>query len=165
MLKRLLAMIAAMLMPFLGVHASPAPDDPAALRGLSRENVKTEAEFSVAVAERLIGLLRQGLLAQEDQRILQLFDSDMPGFDVLSAQIKWLCTYYDSLRLYTHILQAAADNPGGVATVEFTLEAVPPNDMRPPLRRSAELRFRFARRGKTWTIASFEPRDYFAGFQ
>ena len=124
----------------------------------------SDNEFSLAVAEHLIVAFRRALIAENQSRIVALFDPNLPAMDEVASQIESLFARYDSLRVYARMTQTATEDARGIAMVEFTLEATPPNGDYLPVRHSAELRFTFARIGKEWKIVKIEPRNYFAQF-
>ena len=118
--------------------------------------------FSEAVAERVLNDLRDGLVGQSQRRTLAVFDrAQMPDYEEFSGDMAVLFEEYESFRVRYRIGQTTAENGRGVATVDFTLEATPLSTTAPPLHRSAQLRFEFARSGKTWKIVDVKPRSFF----
>jgi len=123
--------------------------------------------FSIAIADQVLGGLRDALMAQDRTRTLALFDHDgMPDYAEFSEAIGLLFQDYNQkyqeLRVRYHILETG-DDPGA-AMVDFTLEAIPASPGRIPVRHNGQLRFSFARVGKNWKIVDVQPRDFFAGF-
>ena len=120
--------------------------------------------FSTGVAEHLIDVFRNGLLAGDPRRTLADFDRQTPVYAQLADDLASLFRRYESLRVYTHVLRTESEGARGVATVDFTLEAQPVTSNQPAVRRNAQLRLTFAREGKDWKIIELEPRDFLAKF-
>ena len=123
--------------------------------------------FSPAVADRVLGALRDALTAQNSSRTLALFDRErMPDYAQFADSVGLLFQdynqKYEALNVRFHIVQT--DDDSGAAMVDFTLEATPASPQQMPVRHSAQLRFNFARAGKDWKIVDVQPRDFFAGF-
>jgi hypothetical protein len=121
-------------------------------------------EFSVATAKDLVSSLREGLVGMDQQQTMSVFDPGMPGYSELNGQIASIFSRYDNVRVYARVIQAGDEGGRNTATVDFTMEALPPDIGRPPVRRSQALELRFARGTGGWKIVGFEPRSFFAAF-
>jgi hypothetical protein len=131
------------------------------------QNAAEDTEFSVAVAERVLTLFRRALIDENPRRALAVFDDAMAGYADLQAQLESLFRRYDTVRVYAHVTNTTAANANaarGVATVDFAMEATPPDSSYLPVRRTGELRVTFARTGKQWKIVELEPLNFFANF-
>ena len=141
--------------------AQPAPAETAP-RTAPEKPAPAENAFSEAVAERVLSDLRDALVGQSQRRTMALFErAQMPDYEEFAGDIAVLFEEYESFRVRYRIAQTAGENGRGIAMVQFTLEATPLGDTAPPLRRTAQLRFEFARSGKTWKIVDVKPRSFF----
>ncbi len=83
--------------------------------------------FSMDVAERLMRQVRDGLVAQNSERLLAAFDSDStPDYNTFAGQVTSFFGTWENVRVHYSIAQANAVSCAsacGLATVQFQMEA------------------------------------------
>src|SRR5512146_1091443 len=105
----------------------------------------TEAVFSSAVANSVLGDLRDGLEGHSQRLMLSAFDQDkMDGYLSFEDQIQALFARYDSFRVHYRIAQSTVEGSKGVVLVDFQMEEIP-RAGGSPQRRDGQLRFEMER--------------------
>ncbi len=121
-----------------------------------------EAVFSQAVANNVLGDLRDGLEGHSQRLMLSAFDQDkMEGYFSFADQIAALFARYDSFRVHYSIAQSTVEGAKGVVLVDLQMEEMP-RDGGSPQRREGQLRFEMERGRKGWKIVDFTPRGFFS---
>jgi hypothetical protein len=122
----------------------------------------TETVFSSAVANNVLGELRDGLEGHSQRLMLSAFDQDkMEGYLSFEDQIQALFAKYDAFRVHYRIAQSTVEGAKGVVLVDFEMEEIP-RAGGPPQRRQGQLRFEMERGRKGWKIVDFNPRGFFS---
>lgn len=120
------------------------------------------SEFSEAVANNVVGDIRDGLEGHSQRLMLSAFDADkMNGYLGFADQIHAFFERYESFRVHARILHASEEQARGVVLAEFEVEGMPRGGG-PALRRAAQLRFELERGKKGWKVVDFRPRGFFS---
>ncbi len=127
----------------------------------SEDALNTEV-FSTAVANNVLGDLRDGLEGHSQRLMLSAFDQDkMEGYLSFEDQIEAMFARYDAFRVHFRIAQSNIEGPKGVVLVDFEMEEMPRSGGAPQ-RRQGQLRFEMERGRKGWKIVDFTPRGFFS---
>jgi hypothetical protein len=119
--------------------------------------------FSAAVANDVLGQLRDGLQGHNQRLMLSAFDSDkMDGYLRFEDQIQAMFDRYEEFRVYFRIAQTTIAGPRGIALVDVQLEQLPHGGNAPPVRKRTQMRFELERGRKGWKIVDFRPREFFS---
>lgn len=122
----------------------------------------TETVFSSAVANNVLGELRDGLEGHSQRLMLSAFDQDkMEGYLSFEDQIQALFAKYDAFRVHYRIAQSTVEGAKGVVLVDFEMEEIP-RAGGAPQRRQGQLRFEMERGREGWKIVDFNPRGFFS---
>ena len=128
----------------------------------SQDVVNTEV-FSSAVANSVLGDIRDGLEGHTQRLMLSAFDADkMDGYLQFEDQIEAFFNKYSTFSVYFRIAQTATDGPKGIALVDIQLEEIPRGSASPPIRKNGQMRFELERGKKGWKIVDFSPRNFFS---
>jgi hypothetical protein len=131
-------------------------------KGNKRLDPVEEADFSEAVANRLLRQLNDGLEGHSQRQFLSAFDADkFEGYLTLEEQMQAYFEKFGSFRSHFRILQTSVEGTRGVAIVEFEVESSPANG-NAVQRRSNQLRFEMERGRKGWKIVEMRPRGFFS---
>jgi hypothetical protein len=179
-MRRLFALfiVAILSATLLFAQQAPAPDQQSAPEKSDKENKKdkkkkekkdkgedkyaTETVFSSAVANNVLGELRDGLEGHSQRLMLSAFDQDkMEGYLSFEDQIQALFAKYDAFRVHYRISQSNIEGAKGVVLVDFEMEEIP-RAGGSPQRRQGQLRFEMERGRKGWKIVDFNPRGFFS---
>jgi len=128
----------------------------------SQDVVNTEV-FSSAVANSVLGDIRDGLEGHTQRLMLSAFDGDkMDGYLQFEDQIEAFFNKYSTFSVFFRIAQTATDGPKGIALVDIQLEEIPHGSASPPIRKNGQIRFELERGKKGWKIVDFNPRGFFS---
>jgi hypothetical protein len=118
--------------------------------------------FTPEVAVKLLDQLLQGLQSHDPDHFLSVFDPEfMTNYSQFADQISVLFTQYESFVGRYHVRQMG-DNPDRpLVLVQFDLEGNA-GLTGAPLRKSAQVRFEFARGKNGWRIVNLTPRGFFS---
>jgi Ni/Co efflux regulator RcnB len=126
------------------------------------EDPLDHAVFSQAVANNVLGDLRDGLEGHSQRLMLSAFDQDkMDGYLTFEDQIQAMFQRYDSFRVHYRITQSTVEGSKGVVLVDFEMEEIPLSGGTPQ-RRQGQLKFEMERGRKGWKIVDFNPRGFFS---
>lgn len=113
--------------------------------------------FSQAVANDVLGQVRDGLEGHSPRLMLGAFDEDdMPGYLSFEDQIEALFQRYDSFRVHYRISNSTIEGNKGIVMVDWQMEEIGREGS--PQRREGQIRFEFMRTKKGWKISDFNPR-------
>jgi len=119
--------------------------------------------FSAAVANSVLGDLRDGLEGHMQRLTLSVFDADkMDGYLSFEDQIQALFDRYEGFRVHFRIAQTSIEGARGVVLADFEMEETPRGAAAPPIRRHDQMRFELERGRKGWKIVDFRPRSFFS---
>jgi hypothetical protein len=119
--------------------------------------------FTDAVASRLLQQVTRGFITDNQGRVLSAFDAArMPDYGQFRDNVAALFARYQGFRAAFRLRQSWPQGERGVVIAEFDLEGAPLEEGSPPLRRSAQLRFAFARGRQGWKIVDVAPRGFFS---
>jgi len=119
--------------------------------------------FSAAVANSVLGDLRDGLEGHMQRLTLSVFDGDkMDGYLSFEDQIQALFDRYEGFRVHFRIAQTSIEGARGVVLADFEMEEIPRGAAAPPIRRHDQIRFELERGHKGWKIVDFRPRSFFS---
>lgn len=118
--------------------------------------------FTPETAVKLMDQLLQGLQTHNQTQFLSVFDPEfMTNYGQFADQISVLFTQYESFVGRYHVRQMG-DNPDRpLVMVQFDLQG-DPGLAGAPLRKSAQVRFEFARSKNGWRIVNLTPRGFFS---
>ena len=123
---------------------------------------KSPQEFSNDVVSRLLQQVTEGFNTGNQGEVLAAFDrARMHNYARFRDDIKALFAQYETFRAGYNLRQSWAQEGRGVVIVEFELEATSQEEGSAPFRRSAQLRFEFARARAGWKIVDVSPRSFF----
>jgi hypothetical protein len=123
-------------------------------------DVLDTAVFSQAVANDILGQIRDGLEGRMQRRLLNAFDADkMSGYLQFEDQIEAMFRRYDSFRVNFRIAQTTTEGAKGIVVVDADIERIPREGG--PERRREQIRFELERGRKGWRIVDFAPRSFF----
>ncbi len=118
--------------------------------------------FTPEVAVKLMDQLLQGLQTQNPNQFLAAFDPEfMTNYGEFANQIIVLFTQYESFVGRYHVRQMGNDPDRPLVLVQFDLQG-DPGITGAPLRKSAQVRFEFARGKNGWRIVNLTPRGFFS---
>jgi hypothetical protein len=118
--------------------------------------------FSQAVANDVLGQVRDGLEGHSQRLMLGAFDQDkMDGYLSFEDQIAALFARYDSFRVHYSISNSAIEGSKGVVLVDWQMEEIPKAGGSPQ-RRNGQIKFEMERTKKGWKIVDFNPRGIFS---
>ncbi len=130
-------------------------------KGGQQDVLNTEA-FSDAVANDVLGLIRDGLEGHSYRLMLSAFDSDkMDGYLTFEDAIQAMFDKYDGFRVHYRILQTSTEGSKAVVLTTFEMEELPRSGGAPQ-RRGSEVRFELERGKKGWRVVDFTPRGFFS---
>ena len=121
-----------------------------------------EPAFSVAVASKVLQQLRASLEAHDPQGMLAAFDRHMRGHAAFKDQVRGFFESHGDFRVGYQVLQTWEEKDRGIVTVQFDLDAASADGGAPPIHKSAQLRFEFAKGAKGWKIIDLRPRNFFS---
>ena len=123
---------------------------------------KSPQEFGNDVVSRLLQQVTDGFNTGNPGEVLAAFDhARMRNYARFRDDIKALFAQYDTFRAGYNLRQSWAQDGRGVVIVEFELEGATQDEGSAPFRRSAQLRFEFARARAGWKIVDVSPRSFF----
>src|ERR1051326_4273865 len=126
-----------------------------------KDEVNTEV-FSQAVANDVLGQVRDGLEGHSSRLMLGAFDQDkMDGYLSFEDQIEALFQRYDSFRVHYRISNSTVEGGKAVVLVDWEMEELPKGSGSPQ-RRSGQIKFEMERGRKGWKITDFTPRGVFS---
>jgi len=118
--------------------------------------------FSPEIAVKLMDQLLQGLQTQNPNQFLAAFDPEfMTNYGEFANQIIVLFTQYESFVGRYHVRQMGNNPDRPLVLVQFDLQG-DPGITGAPLRKSAQVRFEFARGKNGWRIVNLTPRGFFS---
>ncbi|HZQ90508.1 MAG TPA: hypothetical protein VFA60_01805 [Terriglobales bacterium] len=118
--------------------------------------------FSAAVANDVLGLVRDGLEGHSQRLMLSAFDLEkMDGGLTFEDQIEAMFQRYEGFRVHYRILQNSVEGEKAVVMVLFEMEELPKNG-NAPIRKSSQVKFEMERGRKGWKITDFSPRGFFS---
>ncbi len=133
--------------------AAPAQQAPPADQGLS---------VSDEVIQQVLEPLRTGMQTHNIQLVLSVFDKkELDGYSNLEGQLRAFYEHFSEVNLRYQLLQVAAENGRGSATVEMQMDALPYEPTHISVRRSVQMRLQLKLGAKGWKIAGFTPSDFF----
>ncbi len=125
------------------------------------DELNTEV-FSSAVANDVLGLIRDGLEGHSQRLLLSAFDGDkMDGYLSFEDQIQAMFDRYEGFRVHYRILQQSVENNKGIVLALFEMEELPKNGG-PPQRKAQQVRFELERGRKGWRVVDYGPRGFFS---
>jgi hypothetical protein len=126
-----------------------------------KDEVNTEV-FSQAVANDVLGQVRDGLEGHSQRLMLGAFDQDkMDGYLSFEDQIEALFNRYDSFRVHYRISNSAVEGSKAVVIVDWEMEEIP-KTTGSPQRRNGQVKFEMERGRKGWKITDVSPRGIFS---
>ncbi len=126
-----------------------------------KDEVNTEV-FSQAIANDVLGQVRDGLEGHSSRLMLGAFDQDkMDGYLSFEDQIEALFQKVDSFRVHYRISNATMEGGKGVVLVDWEMEEMPKSGGS-PARRNGQIKFEMERTRKGWKIVDFNPRGIFS---
>jgi hypothetical protein len=126
-----------------------------------QDEVNTEV-FSQAIANDVLGQVRDGLEGHSARLMLGAFDQDkMSGYLSFEDQIEALFQKYDSFRVHYRISTSTIEGSKGVVLVDWEMEEIPKSGGA-PARRNGQIKFEMERSRKGWKITDFNPRALFS---
>ncbi len=126
-----------------------------------KDEVNTEV-FSQAVANDVLGQVRDGLEGHSQRLMLGAFDQDkMDGYLSFEDQIQALFNRYDSFRVHYRISNSSVEGGKAVVLVDWEMEEIPRGNGSPQ-RRNGQLKFELERGRKGWKIVDVNPRGIFS---
>ena len=118
--------------------------------------------FSQAVANDVLGQIRDGLEGHSQRLMLGAFDQDkMDGYLSFEDQVEALFARYDSFRVHYRISNSTIEGSKGVVLVDWEMEEIPKSGGAPQ-RRNGQIRFQMERTRKGWKVTDFNPRGIFS---
>lgn len=130
-------------------------------KGGATDELNTEV-FSDAVANDVLGMIRDGLEGHTQRLLLSAFDGDkMDGYLTFEDSIQALFERYEGFRVHFRIVQSTTQGARGVVMVQFEMEELPRGGTA-PIRKASEVRFELERGRKGWRIVDFNPRGFFS---
>ena len=125
-----------------------------------QDELNTEM-FSQAIANDVLGQVRDGLEGHSSRLMLGAFDEDdMAGYLSFEDQIEAMFSKYDSFRVHYRITNSSIEGSKGVVLVDWEMEELPRDGA--PQRRNGQIRFEMQRTRKGWKISDFNPRGIFS---
>ncbi len=126
-----------------------------------KDELNTEV-FSQAVANDVLGQVRDGLEGHSQRMMLGAFDQDkMDGYLSFEDQIEALFNRYDSFRVHYRISNSSVEGSKAVVLVDWEMEEIPKTNGSPQ-RRNGQIKFEMERGRKGWKIVDFNPRGFFS---
>ena len=126
-----------------------------------KDELNTEV-FSQAVANDVLGQVRDGLEGHSYRLMLGAFDQDkMDGYLTFEDQIEALFARYDSFRVHYRISNSTIEGSKGVVLVDWEMEEMPKTGGSPQ-RRNGQIKFEMERGRKGWKIVDVSPRGIFS---
>lgn len=126
-----------------------------------QDEVNTEV-FSQAVANDVLGQVRDGLEGHSQRMMLGAFDGDkMDGYLSFEDQIEALFNRYDSFRVHYRISNSSVEGSKAVVLVDWEMEEIPKTNGSPQ-RRNGQIKFEMERGRKGWKIVDVSPRGIFS---
>jgi len=126
-----------------------------------KDEVNTEV-FSQAVANDVLGQVRDGLEGHSQRLMLGAFDQDkMDGYLSFEDQIEALFARYDSFRVHYRISNSSVEGSKAVVLVDWEMEEIPKSGGG-PARRNGQIKFQMERGRKGWKIVDVSPRGIFS---
>jgi hypothetical protein len=118
--------------------------------------------FSAAVANDVLGQVRDGLEGHSQRLMLSAFDLEkMDGGLTFEDQIEAMFQRYEGFRVHYRILQNSVEGEKAVVMVLFEMEELPKTSGA-PIRKSSQVKFEMERGRKGWKITDFSPRGFFS---
>lgn len=158
----------------LGAAALPAPaqqpgqpqptkkDKKQDKKAKGQQDVLNTDVFSDAVANDVLGVIRDGLEGHSYRLMLSAFDGDkMDGYLTFEDAVEAMFAKYDGFRVHYRLLQSSQEGSRAVALATFEMEELPKAGGA-PLRRGSEIRFQLERGKKGWRVVDFTPRGFFS---
>ena len=129
--------------------------------GGPQDEINTDI-FSQAIANDVLGQIRDGLEGHSSRLMLGAFDPDkMDGYLSFEDQIEALFQRYDSFRVHYRISNASTEGGKGVVLVDWEMEEMPKSGGN-PARRTGQIKFEMERTRKGWKVVDFNPRGIFS---
>jgi hypothetical protein len=128
----------------------------------AKKSAAPPTAFTPEIAVKLMDQLLQGLQTQNPRQFLAAFDPEfMTNYGQFADQISVLFTQYESFVGRYHVRQMGDNTDRPLVLVQFDLQA---DSTSPgaPLRKSAQVRFEFARGKNGWRIVNLTPRGFFS---
>ncbi|MGH9642266.1 MAG: hypothetical protein ACRD3Q_07550 [Terriglobales bacterium] len=112
----------------------------------SQDELNTEM-FSQAIANDVLGQVRDGLEGHSSRLMLGAFDEDdMAGYLSFEDQVEAMFAKYDSFRVHFRINNSTIEGNKGVVLVDWEMEELPRDGA--PQRRNGQIRFEMQRTKK-----------------
>ncbi len=128
----------------------------------SEKPADTNGQFSEETAIRLLDQLLQGLQSHNEQEFLSSFDPQfMTNYGEFADQVDVFFTQYENFIGRYHVREGGNDPDHPAVLVQFDLEGQPVVSGA-PFRKSAQVRFEFARGKNGWKIVNLTPRGFFS---
>lgn len=126
-----------------------------------KDEVNTEV-FSQAVANDVLGQIRDGLEGHSQRLMLGAFDQDkMDGYLSFEDQIEALFQRYDSFRVHYRISNSSVEGGKAIVLVDWEMEEIPKSNGSPQ-RRNGQVKFEMERGRKGWKVVEVTPRGIFS---
>jgi hypothetical protein len=126
-----------------------------------KDEVNTEV-FSQAVANDVLGQVRDGLEGHSRRLMLGAFDQDkMDGYLSFEDQIEALFNRIDAFRVHYRISNSSVEGSKAVVLVDWEMEEIPKGNASPQ-RRNGQIKFEMERGRKGWKIVDVSPRGIFS---
>lgn len=126
-----------------------------------KDEVNTEV-FSQAVANDVLGQIRDGLEGHSQRLMLGAFDQDkMDGYLSFEDQIEALFQRYDSFRVHYRISNSSVEGSKATVLVDWEMEEIPKTSGSPQ-RRNSQIKFEMERGRKGWKVVDVSPRGIFS---
>ena len=123
----------------------------------------TATVFSDAVAQDVLGKLRDGLEGHSQRLMLSAFDDDkMDGYLAFEDQLEAFFNKYEGFTVHFRIAQSTTEGAKGIVLADIQMEEIPRGGAAPPVRKQTQMRFELERGRKGWRIVDFRPRGFFA---
>lgn len=136
--------------------------------GQTHEQTAAPEPFSEAVVQHLMGVVRDGLVAHNSEKMLSALTA-MPDYSQFREQVQAFFNRYENFRVYYRVVEAeAVDCPqtghnGGAcgrAVIEMQLQGDDPRNATPGITRTRQLHVTFERLRGGWAISDVE-REFF----
>lgn len=115
--------------------------------------------FTEAVASRLLSQVAEGLQARVARKMLSAFDlTRMQGGEAFRDHIAAFINQTDSIRVHFKLREIT----GNTAVVDVEMDVTPRDDIAPPQRKTAEVRFTADKGNNGWRFIDVQPRNFFS---
>ena len=120
--------------------------------------------FTLNTASELLDQITTGLVAHNQSKMLGAFDlSKMADGPLFRQQVTHLFAQSGNIRFHFNILEVSTDGSKGIAEVAAEIDVeVLREDITPPLRKQAKLRFVAENGTGGWKFTDVQPRVFFS---